>query len=85
MRKEFYLFIALSIFAFVISAAAHPLGNFSVNQYSRLEIGKSQIKVRQILDVAEIPTFQASSEIDANKDGAMSPEELNAYAEKITP
>lgn len=85
MRRRIYLSAALWIFVFAIAAAAHPLGNFSVNQYSRLEVGKTQIKVRQILDVAEIPTFQAASEIDTNKDGAMSLEELNAYAEKITP
>ena len=83
MKKHFYIFIALLIFA--VSASAHPLGNFSVNQYSRLEVEKSQIKIRQILDLAEIPTFQANSAIDTDKDGKMSAAELNAYAEQITP
>ncbi len=85
MRNKLYLIIALLIFAFAQSATAHPLGNFSVNQYSRLEVGKSQIKVRQILDLAEIPTFQENSAIDADKNGALSQDELNAYAERITP
>ncbi|MGI8788772.1 MAG: nickel/cobalt transporter [Pyrinomonadaceae bacterium] len=85
MKKNFYISAALLIFALAMAAAAHPLGNFSVNQYSRLEVGRSQIKIRQILDVAEIPTFQLSSEIDTDKNGTMSPEELNAYAEKLTP
>ncbi len=35
--------------------------------------------------MAEIPTFQLQSEIDADKNGTLSPEELNAYAERITP
>lgn len=83
MKKHFYILIALLIFA--VSASAHPLGNFSVNQYSRLEVEKSQIKIRQILDLAEIPTFQANSAIDTDKDGKMSVAELNAYAEQITP
>lgn len=80
-------FIGLLIFTALcaVSAFAHPLGNFSINQFSRLEVEKSQIKVRSILDMAEIPTFQAKSEIDTDKDGAYSQEELNAYAEKITP
>ena len=73
------------MFAFAISVAAHPLGNFSVNQYSRLEVEESQIKIRQVLDLAEIPTFQAKAEIDADKDGVMSGAELDAYAERVTP
>jgi len=64
---------------------AHPLGNFSVNQFSRIEVEKSQIKLHAVLDLAEIPTFQESQNIDIDKDGSLSPEELNAYAEKVTP
>ena len=85
MRKKIYIFVALLIFTFVGMAAAHPLGNFTVNHYSRIEVEKSQIKLREILDMAEIPTFQASQNIDVNKDGTLSKEELDAYAAQITP
>jgi len=61
------------------------LGNFSVNHYSRIEVEKSQIKLRAVLDLAEIPTFQESQTIDTDKDGSLSEEELNHYAEKISP
>jgi nickel/cobalt exporter len=40
------------------NAVAHPLGNFSVNQYSAIRIGKSEVELRYIVDMAEIPTFQ---------------------------
>lgn len=83
MKKYFYIFIAFLFLA--ISCIAHPLGNFSVNQYSRLEVEKSNIKIRQILDMAEIPTFQAQSAIDTDKDGKMSEVELKVYADQITP
>lgn len=83
MKTKLYIFIAILLLTG--SAFAHPLGNFSVNQYSRLEIEKSQIKIRQVLDMAEIPTFQLQSEIDTDKNGEMSETELNAYAEKVTP
>lgn len=83
MKKGIYIFIALAVLA--VSALAHPLGNFSVNQYSRLEVGASEIKIRQILDLAEIPTFQETAAIDTDKNGALSDEELNAYAALITP
>ena len=85
MRKRIYPFVALSILVFAISAAAHPLGNFSVNHYSRIEVEKSKIKLRAVLDMAEIPTFQESQQIDSDKDGLLSKAELDAYAEKITP
>jgi len=82
-RKIFIFTIALLCLS--AAAVAHPLGNFSVNQYSRLEISTSQIKIRQVLDMAEIPTFQELSLIDADKNGVSSEDELKAYIENITP
>ena len=43
---------------FGISAAAHPLGNFTVNHLSRITVDADAIRVRYILDLAEIPTLQ---------------------------
>src|SRR5215218_2692245 len=83
MKRSFYIFTAFLFLT--VSVAAHPLGNFSVNQYSRLDVEKTQIKIRQILDVAEIPTFQLKSAIDADKNGAISEDELDRYAERLTP
>ena len=85
MRTKFYLLSGIFILIFAQAIMAHPLGNFSVNQYSRLEVEKSAIKIRQILDMAEIPTFQEQVLIDADKNGTLSEAELNAYVEKITP
>lgn len=67
------------------TAAAHPLGNFSINQFSRIEAGGSKIKIRQVLDMAEIPLFQLFPFIDTDKNGELSATELDAYAESITP
>jgi nickel/cobalt transporter (NicO) family protein len=83
MLKYFLSFFA--VLTFVVLASAHPLGNFSVNQYSRLSPGAQQVKLRQVLDIAEIPTFQLQSEIDSNKDGRLSDDELAAYGESATP
>ena len=85
MGKVVYIFAAFSIFLLAFTAAAHPLGNFTVNHYTRIEVEKSQVKLRAVLDSAEIPAFQESGKIDTNKDGAVSGEELDAYAEKLTP
>jgi ABC-type nickel/cobalt efflux system permease component RcnA len=47
------------------AASAHPLGNFTINRFSRLEVSGHRIYVRYVLDMAEIPTFQAGH-IDAH-------------------
>jgi nickel/cobalt transporter (NicO) family protein len=39
-------------------AAAHPLGNFTVNRYAGVELSGSRVYVRYAVDMAEIPTLQ---------------------------
>jgi nickel/cobalt transporter (NicO) family protein len=46
------------------AATAHPLGNFTINRFSRVEVSGQRLYVRYVLDMAEIPTFQAGR-IDA--------------------
>jgi len=70
--------IALSLVA-VHTASAHPLGNFSVNQYSRIEVGTTDARIVYVLDLAELPTLADGSLLDANNDGAISNEETDAY------
>ena len=47
-------------------ASAHPLGNFSVNHYTRIEPAGDRVRVVYVLDMAEIPTFQEKPQIDPN-------------------
>src|SRR5689334_22264980 len=37
---------------------AHPMGNFSVSHYSRIEVTSRGARIRYVLDLAEIPAFQ---------------------------
>jgi ABC-type nickel/cobalt efflux system permease component RcnA len=85
MRKQIFIFAILVISVFATIAEAHPLGNFSVNQFSRLEIEKNRIRVRQVLNLAEIPTFQESQKIDADRNGELTRAELDNYVETLTP
>lgn len=85
MRKLNYLATIISIFIFTALAGAHPLGNFSVNQYTGVEVDANTVRLRQFLDLAEIPTFQESQNIDTDKNGTLSDDELSAYLEKISP
>jgi nickel/cobalt transporter (NicO) family protein len=40
------------------AAAAHPLGNFSVNHLDVVSIARDRVHVHYVLDQAEIPTFR---------------------------
>lgn len=60
-------------------AEAHPLGNFTVNRYSRLELYSDAVRIRYVLDMAEIPAFQEMPEIDTDGDGEPAPSENAAY------
>jgi nickel/cobalt transporter (NicO) family protein len=50
---------ALAVLVLPASASAHPLGNFTINRFSRLETSGPRLYVLYVLDMAEIPTFQA--------------------------
>jgi len=84
MRGKITL-ILFFLLAGAVFAGAHPLGNFSINNFTRIEIEKNRIRLRCVLDMAEIPTYQESQKIDADKNGALSEAELNAYLESLTP
>ena len=45
------------------SAAAHPLGNFTVNRYAGIEVAGKDVYVRYALDLAEIPTYQLAGAV----------------------
>jgi ABC-type nickel/cobalt efflux system permease component RcnA len=65
MKKLLALLVGLTALAACASAAAHPLGNFTINRYSRIEPSGNRIYVLYVLDMAEIPTFQAASTVRA--------------------
>jgi nickel/cobalt transporter (NicO) family protein len=56
--------VAVAALALPALAGAHPLGNFTINHFSRIEVSGPRLYVRYVLDMAEIPTFQAGR-IDA--------------------
>jgi ABC-type nickel/cobalt efflux system permease component RcnA len=66
-------------------AAAHPLGNFTVNSYSGLRVGPDRLVVDYVLDMAEIPTFQARQAIDADRDGRISGAEAAGWRDRECP
>ena len=71
--------LAAVVLARPAPAEAHPLGNFTVNRYSRLELYSKAVRIRYVLDMAEIPAFQEMGGIDANGNGETDPSENEAY------
>jgi nickel/cobalt transporter (NicO) family protein len=66
-------------------AAAHPLGNFTVNSYSGLRVGPDRLVVDYVLDLAEIPAFQARQAIDRDRDGKVSDAEAAGWRGRECP
>jgi nickel/cobalt exporter len=65
MRRALVGLLALAALALPTLAAAHPLGNFTVNRYAGIELSGGRVYVRYALDLAEIPSFQVGREVRA--------------------
>jgi nickel/cobalt exporter len=65
MRRLLLFFVAAAALVSPTAASAHPLGNFTVNRYSGIELSGERIYVHYVLDIAEIPTFQEGDTVRA--------------------
>jgi nickel/cobalt transporter (NicO) family protein len=63
--RRLALLLGLVALALPGAAAAHPLGNFTVNRYSGIELAGNRVYVHYVLDLAEIPTFQEGDRVRA--------------------
>jgi ABC-type nickel/cobalt efflux system permease component RcnA len=67
------------LLAVAAPARAHPLGNFTVNQYTGLDLSPERVGIDYVLDMAEIPTFQTRQRMDADHDGQLAPAEEDTW------
>lgn len=72
-------FVLVTLLVLGPSAFAHPLGNFSINQFSGIEVGTEVVRVHYVVDMAEIPTLQQLGSEDA------SGERAESFASKLAP
>jgi nickel/cobalt transporter (NicO) family protein len=73
VKKLLVVLVAAVALLAPVAAQAHPLGNFTINRFARVEVAGHRLYVRYVLDLAEIPTFQA------RQDGV----NANVYAHRI--
>ncbi|MFJ1862936.1 nickel/cobalt transporter [Streptomyces anulatus] len=65
------------------AAAAHPLGNFSVNYHTGLVLRPDRIDAQVVVDRAEIAALQERPTIDSDHDDTISDRESSVYADKV--
>ena len=54
--------LGLSLAA-AVPAFAHPLGNFTINRFSQVQLNGDRIDILYVIDYAEIPAFQEKQRI----------------------
>lgn len=78
-RLSLIVLILLAMHLSAPAAFAHPLGNFTTNHFSELRVSADSLSVDYILDLAEIPAFQALAALDTNGNGQPDEFEMTAY------
>jgi hypothetical protein len=79
--RLFFLFLVL----FTTNAFAHPLGQYTINHFARLETGVERVAVRYVVDWAELAAFPEIQTADTDGNGLLSAAETQAYLERIVP
>jgi ABC-type nickel/cobalt efflux system permease component RcnA/high-affinity nickel permease len=62
--RRYRLILALVSVLCSATCFAHPMGNFSVNHYSKISVGPKSIEILYLVDMAEIPTYQEIRQFD---------------------
>jgi ABC-type nickel/cobalt efflux system permease component RcnA len=61
-------------------ADAHPLGNFSINQFGALTFHPDRVELRAVVDLAELPTLQNRAAVNAHGGPAYAEQTCQALA-----
>jgi ABC-type nickel/cobalt efflux system permease component RcnA len=71
--------------SWAITVSAHPLGQYTINHYARLETGVERIAVRYVVDLAELAAFAELRAADTDGNGTLSATEKKSYLARIIP
>jgi hypothetical protein len=80
MKTALRLFLGLAwALTHVGGVSAHPMGNISVSHYAGIEIETDGVRVKYLLDFAEIPAVRELSLVDPDVDNRVTPAEREKY------
>ncbi len=85
MNKYMRVVLSLSVLVCMVAvfaprpASAHPMGNFSINQYSAITVGTDHVDIHYIVDMAEIPTFSELATIREDRNTNLTKAERAGY------
>ncbi|MFN2454500.1 MAG: sulfite exporter TauE/SafE family protein [Pyrinomonadaceae bacterium] len=84
-RRATAMFLATACVLISVASAAmaHPLGNFTINHFARLNVGADRVAIRYVIDLAEIPTLQELQQATTKADGTPTQAELDAYLQRV--
>jgi hypothetical protein len=76
------VWVTMGLLAGIITpppAAGHAFGSFSISVFSQLTVAEHEVRVRWVVDMAELPAGVIVDLIDADGDGMATPTERAAY------
>ncbi|MFP6616750.1 MAG: hypothetical protein VCB26_10130, partial [Candidatus Hydrogenedentota bacterium] len=85
LRRLVFSILILTGVLISSDTAAHPLGNFSINQYWLVDLRGESFDIYYLLDIAEIPSFREMDRLDTDLDEAMSEQEITDYLNATAP
>ncbi|CAN5566083.1 hypothetical protein BH23CHL7_BH23CHL7_11870 [soil metagenome] len=63
------------------AASAHPLGNFTTNQYDGLTVSADRVQIDHVVDMAEIPALQERQRMTVDGSSGIADQAAAAWAE----
>ncbi|HEX6507867.1 MAG TPA: sulfite exporter TauE/SafE family protein [Chloroflexota bacterium] len=72
LRALIVILPLIGVLAAASPAAAHPMGNFSINHFSALSVDGHIVRILYIVDMAEIPTFQELGSLNVDRAAQLS-------------
>lgn len=84
-RRDLATLLYAAAFALILPlgpAAAHPLGNATVNRQAALAVSPGRVSLDFRMDMAEIPSLAAEAQADANGDGTVEAAEWRREARR---
>src|SRR5438477_9203472 len=69
MRSKILSFLIFAcLLGFAPLAQAHPMGNFSINHYAKIDLKYDHVTIQYFIDMAEIPAYQEMQQSDIKAD-----------------